>query len=126
MRLLNSNTLTQKEFFDKHVPDYAILSHTWDEEEVTFNDIHNVDKASKMKGFTKVKNCCAQASKDGFQWVWIDTCCINKDSSAELAEAINSMFRYYQQSRTCYAYLADVTEHDQSDEGFLTQFTQSR
>jgi hypothetical protein len=38
----------------------------------------------------------------------VDTCCIDKKSSAELSEAINSMFRWYKNAAVCYAYLSDV------------------
>lgn len=57
-----------------------------------------------------MKNTCHRALQDGFQYVWIDTCCIDKSSSAELSEAINSMFRWYQESKICYAFLSDVAD----------------
>ncbi|XXG93825.1 hypothetical protein Hte_000074 [Hypoxylon texense] len=108
MRLLNAKTLALDEFFDEDVPAYAILSHTWEErKEVKFQDMHDPAR-EKKPGFTKIKGCCAQAIKDGHQWVWIDTCCIDKTSSAELSEAINSMYRWYAESRVCYIYLSDV------------------
>ena len=44
----------------------------------------------------------------GYEYIWIDSCCINKDSSSELSEAINSMYRWYSISAECYTYLADV------------------
>ena len=56
----------------------------------------------------KIRNFLIQAEKDGFEWAWSDTCCIDKTSSTELSEAINSMFRYYSLSSVCYVYLADV------------------
>ncbi|KAI6138370.1 hypothetical protein BKA82DRAFT_58501, partial [Pisolithus tinctorius] len=52
------------------------------------------------------------AVKDGYEWLWIDTCCIDKRSSSELSEAINSMFRWYRDAQVCYAYLNDVDESD--------------
>ncbi len=61
-----------------------------------------------MAGYSKIRSCCAIAAQQGFEYVWIDTCCIDKTSSAELSEAINSMYRYYQEAQICYAYLADV------------------
>ena len=57
----------------------------------------------------KIQNFLIQAEKQGFEWAWADTCCIDKTSSAELTEAINSMFRYYALSAVCYVYLADVS-----------------
>ena len=56
----------------------------------------------------KIRDCCSPAERRGFDWVWVDTCCIDKKSSAELSEAINSMFRWYAEAGECYAYLSDV------------------
>lgn len=89
------------------MPEYVILSHTWGDDEVLFADIEN-GTANRRKGYEKVLNCCKKAKLDGFEWVWIDTCCIDKSSSAELSEAINSMYRWYENSVVCYAYLVDV------------------
>lgn len=86
---------------------YAILSHTWEDEEVTLQDMEK-GVAPTMKGNIKLRNSCQKAAKDGYEWIWIDTCCIDKTSSAELSEAINSMFNYYGNSAVCYAYLADT------------------
>jgi len=65
--------------------------------------------ARKKKGFTKIEGCAAVAKRSALDYIWVDTCCINKSSSAELSEAINSMFRWYQDSERCYAFLSDVT-----------------
>jgi hypothetical protein len=92
-----------------HLPEYAILSHTWEDHEVTFQDMQGDQALAKCKaGFTKLSQSCAQAKKDSFKYIWIDTCCIDKSSSAELSEAINSMYQWYQMSQVCYAYLSDV------------------
>lgn len=107
MRLLNTKSLQFEDFPGSRRPSYAILSHTWGPEEVHFEDIQNKTAFAKS-GFLKVQGCCNQAVEDGFEWVWIDTCCIDKSSSAELSEAINSMFAWYQKSTVCYAYLQDV------------------
>jgi hypothetical protein len=106
MRLVNSSTHKLEEFSGQ-VPEYAILSHTWETNELSFQDIHE-HSAKHMAGFAKVEGCCAQAKRDGFDYIWIDTCCIDKASSAELSEAINSMYRWYREAQVCYAYLADV------------------
>lgn len=66
-------------------------------------------RAKKKKGWSKIEACCKEASKYGISLVWIDTCCINKDSSAELSEAINSMFALYRDAKVCLAYLQDVS-----------------
>ncbi|KAI1413823.1 HET-domain-containing protein [Hypoxylon sp. FL1857] len=110
MRLLHTTSLHLHEFVGKHKPRYAILSHTWGEEEILFQDIQNQqDLKWKSKiGFEKVEGSCRQALLDGYDYIWIDTCCIDKTSSAELSEAINSMFVWYKNSDVCYAYLQDV------------------
>jgi len=103
---------------------YAILSHTWGLEEVLFKDIQRGIGASK-KGFEKLRGCCQKAAGDGFEWVWIDTCCIDKSSSAELSEAINSMYRWYAMSTVCYAYLEDVPA-DSDPRTLAGEFARSR
>lgn len=112
------------EFQGDDVPPYAILSHRWGEEEVYFRDMRkDLSGAMKKAGWDKVLRCCGQAFEDGLQYVWIDTCCIDKRSSAELTEAINSMYRYYKSARRCYVYLADVhpsTTVDQLNEALLS------
>ena len=109
MRLLSTTDLSFQEFYDSQNPKYAILSHRWIGDEVSFEDFYHV-KAQDPYGerFAKIRNCCAYAEKNGFGWVWIDTCCIDKKSSAELTEAINSMFNWYRNAAICYVYLADV------------------
>jgi len=64
------------------MPDYAILSHRWNEKEVSFQDLQN-GKGKRMPGYSKIQRCCAQAQLDGWQYAWIDSCCIDKTSSAE-------------------------------------------
>ncbi|KAI0881817.1 HET-domain-containing protein [Annulohypoxylon maeteangense] len=111
MRLLQVHTRQLEEFNGQPAPPYAILSHTWQKHEITFRDISNPDHTS-YEQYTKIDGCCRQAAKDGLDYVWIDTCCIDKSSSAELSEGINSMFRWYRQSRICYIYLSDVSADD--------------
>jgi len=125
MRLLNTESLRLESFFGLSTPEYAILSHTWGEDEVLFNDIHDPAQSlpTQKKGFAKVKGSCVQAQRDGYGYIWIDTCCIDKSSSAELSEAINSMFQWYYNSDRCYAYLADV---DSSKTGRVADLTKSR
>ena len=106
MRLLNVHSLQLESFIGNRVPDYAILSHTWGDEEVTFEELGTPEAAAKQ-GFDKITRTCARAAADGYSYVWIDTCCIDKRSSAELSEAINSMFRWYQEAQICYAHLED-------------------
>ena len=98
-----------KEFHDD-VPAYAILSHTWgdDEEEVTFHDIETASGTDKA-GYAKLLFCGQQANSDGLEYFWVDTCCIDKANNTELSEAITSMFRWYQNAQHCYVYLTDVS-----------------
>jgi hypothetical protein len=110
MRLLNTTSLEIQEFKNDSIPRYAILSHTWDEVEVTIQDMKGAS-AIERKGYEKVKRCCSIARSHQYNYVWMDTCCIDNQSSAELSEAINSMYRWYQDADVCYAYLADVA-HD--------------
>ncbi|KAH3959638.1 hypothetical protein HBH70_229930 [Parastagonospora nodorum] len=87
------------------------FSLTFFHDEVSFKDI--VDGEGKDKaGYRKVRFCHDEAASDGLQYFWIDTCCIDRSSSAELTEAINSMFRYYQNAARCYAYLSDVSTEE--------------
>jgi hypothetical protein len=107
MRLLNNKTLKIHEFFGSEIPPYVILSHTWGQGEVSFQEMQQGNAQSKA-GFQKIRRCCEMASTDGFEHSWVDTCCIDKTSSVELSEAINSMYRWYRLSDVCYVYLADV------------------
>ncbi|KUJ18739.1 HET-domain-containing protein [Mollisia scopiformis] len=100
MRLIETSTFELSEFIGSHIPFYAILSH-------------------------RLRGCCAQAAKDGFQWVWIDSCCIDKSSSAELSEAINSMFKWYEGAQVCYAYLYDVTSSIDNLSNVYAEFRRS-
>ncbi|KAI1069028.1 hypothetical protein LB507_006583 [Fusarium sp. FIESC RH6] len=124
MRLLNVSTLSLQEFAGR-IPPYTILSHTWGEQEVLFSDIGTAAAASKQ-GYAKLTGCCRKAAQDGFDWVWIDTCCIDKSSSAELSEAINSMYCWYQRATVCYAYLEDVTDHTLTLAFPVVEFYKSR
>ncbi|EXA36468.1 hypothetical protein FOQG_11195 [Fusarium oxysporum f. sp. raphani 54005] len=112
MRLINVENLKLENFIGGQIPPYAILSHRWgnDDEEVTFKDMTR--GTTEKVGMTKVKGCCRQAKKDNLKYAWIDTCCIDKESSKELDEAINSMFQWYRRAAVCYTYMADVP-HEQ-------------
>ncbi|KAF5236263.1 hypothetical protein FAUST_6611 [Fusarium austroamericanum] len=110
MQLINVLTFGLEEFH-KNIPEYAILSHTWGnaKDEVSFQEINNPSPEVRLKkGFRKIELCVQQAQLDGLMYCWVDTCCIDKSSSAELSEAINSMFTWYRNSAVCYIYLDDV------------------
>jgi Heterokaryon incompatibility protein (HET) len=113
MRLIKDEghgDLSLVEQHDENIPHYAILSHTWgaDSEEITFKDLMEGTGKNKA-GYIKIEFCRNQAANDGLQFFWVDTCCIDKSSSAELSEAINSMFRWYENADKCYVYLSDVS-----------------
>ncbi|KAF4428771.1 beta transducin [Fusarium acutatum] len=112
MRLINVENLKLETFIGGHIPPYAILSHRWgnDDEEVSFKDMTR--GTTNKVGMKKVKGCCRQAKEDNLKYAWIDTCCIDKESSKELDEAINSMFQWYRKAAICYTYMADVP-HEQ-------------
>ncbi len=93
---------------DDIIPPYAILSHTWGDEEFTYRDLIDGTGATKA-GWDKIRFSGQQAERYGLQYFWIDTCCIDKSNLVELQEAINSMFRWYQNAIRCYVYLSDVS-----------------
>jgi hypothetical protein len=100
--------LAWKEFSQDKIPPYAILSHTWGLEEVSFLDLVNGSGASKA-GYQKILFCGEQAARDGLRYFWVDTCCIDKRNNTELTKAVNSMFRWYHNAVKCYVYLHDVS-----------------
>ncbi|KAI7154714.1 hypothetical protein KC349_g7479 [Hortaea werneckii] len=118
MRLLKTSVpkpdeyaLRFREFYGSNIPPYAILSHMWSEdEEVLFQDV--IQRQARGRALEKVLAALSRARVDGYSYVWVDTCCIDKSSSAELSEAINSMYVWYQDAAICYAYLADVPSTD--------------
>jgi hypothetical protein len=130
MRLINTEDYSFRELYDPgdECP-YGILSHTWDEtetdplhREVAFRDMRDLDEARKLSGWEKIEKTCELARNldPRLQWVWIDTCCIDKSSSAELTEAINSMFRWYREAKICFVYLKDLaprTPEELSEDG---------
>ncbi|KAK4455548.1 heterokaryon incompatibility protein-domain-containing protein [Podospora aff. communis PSN243] len=116
------NTRTRKlEFFAGPPDRYTILSHTWvDRQEISFQDFLRLQAAhpdpndeaiSRLRarsGHDKILRCCRLAEEKGLPYAWVDTCCIDKTSSAELSESINSMFAWYKCAAVCFAYLQDV------------------
>ncbi|KAL2682602.1 hypothetical protein Neosp_007054 [[Neocosmospora] mangrovei] len=107
MLLINTDTLELIRVENPENVEYAILSHTWEEEEVSLQEFQDLEFAKTRKGFAKIEMTCRLAKKHGYDYAWVDTCCIDKSSSAELSEAINSMFRWYKGAKHCYAYLSD-------------------
>lgn len=110
MWLLETTSLELKEFMGRERPRYVILSHRWQGEELSLRDMkpkHREQLASRP-GYAKVRAFCDKARDEGYQWAWVDTCCIDKKSSAELSEAINSMYQWYSDAGVCFAYLVDL------------------
>ncbi|KAF4839325.1 Vegetative incompatibility protein HET-E-1 [Colletotrichum siamense] len=115
------------EFLGDPTKPYAILSHTWGDKEVTFDKFNDMTASQKQSpdrrgaatssdiqssaGFVKILRAADMARSQGFNYLWVDTCCINKASSAELSESINSMYLWYQKAAVCYAYLSDVASN---------------
>jgi tetratricopeptide (TPR) repeat protein len=111
MRLLlldHDGNLAWSEFSQDNLPPYGILSHTWGVGEVSFVDLTS-GNAKKKASYRKILFCAEQAARDELRYFWIDNCCIDRRSSAELTKDINSMFRYYRGAVKCYVYLADVS-----------------
>lgn len=116
MRLLKASKIELVEFSPNRVPPYAILSHRWQEDEVLLADISHPINDAKLASYKKTESVCKQAAADRLEYVWVDTCCIDKTSSAELSEAINSMYSWYRQAEKCYAYLSDVVAEAETDQ----------
>lgn len=134
MWLIDTSTLKLKFVTEADRGSYAILSHTWGEDEVTFEQFHSFEITS-LNGtrhhnrFVKIIKTCSLAAQHGLSYAWIDTCCIDKSSSAELSEAINSMFRYYENAAFCIVHISDLSSS--SDPAtlsleFESQFTRCR
>ncbi|KAF5572997.1 beta transducin [Fusarium pseudocircinatum] len=109
MWLINTTTIALEVKSISSTP-YAILSHTWGDDEVTFEDMMTGQEKGK-KGYVKIIHTCRLAKERGIAYAWVDTCCVDKRSSAELAEAINSMFNWYKLSDVCFAHLEDLEIH---------------
>lgn len=109
MRLLHAVDLKLKVIYD-NIPPYAILSHTWGKDEVSLQEVEDFDLSflQTKAGFRKIQACCQKALYDGLEYVWVDSCCIDKTNSTELSETINSMYRYFSDAVVCYTHLADV------------------
>ena len=94
---------------------YAILSYTWGDDEQSFQETQTLQERCKRTcenprdlATPKVRNCCILSERHEYRWVWNDTCCIDKTSSSELSEAINSTFLWYSRAEVCYAYMQDI------------------
>ena len=119
MRLINARTLELQDFYLLEIPRYAILSHTWGDGEVTFQDM-SLPNSSLKKGLVKITQICRLAVQHGLEYVWVDTCCIDKSSSAELSESINSMFQWYINAAICYVALEDLPPDIAAEDGLAS------
>lgn len=119
MRLINVKTLQLEEFTTSLPPPYIALSHTWGNDELTLHEFAGAIPPIRTSGLQKVLDFCEAVKSratSAIEYVWVDTCCIDKRSSAELSEAINSMFHWYRESKCCYALLSDVEYDTAADE----------
>ncbi|THV01903.1 hypothetical protein K435DRAFT_376728 [Dendrothele bispora CBS 962.96] len=136
-RLIDTRTRRLVEFAESGavIPPYAILSHRWlHGEEATFQEFMELQTKSspislarlgclghrdtvtqerrqelkRKSGFRKIFAACQKARDDGFDFIWIDTCCLDKTNHEEIATNIKFMYSFYQNSEVCYVYLADV------------------
>ncbi|KAI8654192.1 HET domain-containing protein [Fusarium sp. Ph1] len=129
MRLLHTTNLELVSFIGKPVkerPRYAILSHRWKDDEFLFEEARNgisQHLQNPRTGLQKILNACDKARQNNLDYIWVDTCCIDKSSSAELSEAINSMFKWYMESSNCYVFMDDVTLQE---DGVMGNFDDSR
>jgi hypothetical protein len=112
MWLIDTNTLQLKHVINPEKGSYVILSHTWGNDEVSFQEFADLDFARRKAGFAKIEKTCQLAKSRSIRYAWVDTCCIDKTSSAELSEAINSMFRWYQNADVCLAFLFDLAHRE--------------
>ncbi|TDZ34989.1 Vegetative incompatibility protein HET-E-1 [Colletotrichum trifolii] len=114
MKLINVLTLAIETFNTEHqLPRYAILSHTWGLDEVSHQEwLVNANDPPpeylERAGYTKIIQACSKTRDDRLRYLWVDTVCIDKTSSSELSEAINSMFKWYERANVCLVHLADV------------------
>ena len=114
---LGKDVLEFEVFNGQYLPPYAILSHTWAEnadDHVLFSDVVFGTYKTK-RGFDKIQTTCIQDRLDGYEYCWVDTCRTEKSSSAELSEAMSSMWNYYRSAAICYEYLSDATQCDVLD-----------
>ncbi|KAI5991364.1 hypothetical protein EDC04DRAFT_2911530 [Pisolithus marmoratus] len=90
---------------------YTTLSHRWGSREPLLRNIggKSIYDLDGGEGFAKLQSFCALTLRHGYLWAWSDTCCIDKDSSSELQEAIGSMFSWYRQSALTIVHLSDVS-----------------
>ena len=132
MHLLNTVTAQLRQFASSRDVQYAIVSHVWQAspKEQTFHEVRDIPRRCEERKAAgeivdprsflsaKLRACCRVAQRAGYEWIWVDTCCIDHNSSAELSEAINSMFMWYADAQVCYAYLHDVgDDEDPSSRG---------
>ncbi|KAI5361761.1 Putative heterokaryon incompatibility [Septoria linicola] len=113
MRLLNVYSLKFADFRDNDRPNYVIASHRWSESEATYKDVRDGQNKNKA-GYEKVLAFArfVKEKVSPIEWLWIDTCCINQDSEAELSYSINLMFNWYRGSELCLVYLEDIKDKE--------------
>jgi hypothetical protein len=111
---LEGEIISRVEYDESNLPQYATLSHTWEEDEVTFEDMA-LGRGRDKSGYHKLVRCGKQAANDGLGFFWADTCCVDRSSSAQLSEATNKTFQWFRNATKCYVFLADVSCPTESD-----------
>ncbi|CAH0025037.1 unnamed protein product [Clonostachys rhizophaga] len=116
-----------QDLLPEDIPPYDILSHTWGrpEDEVTFQDVRE-DFCREKPDYKKILFVGEQAARDGLEFFWVDTCCIDKSNHTEYTEAINSMFRWHQNAAACYVYMSDVQTNSTEKSSWIADFNASR
>lgn len=119
MRLLRTRTLDLEAFYDPGTrPRYAVLSHTWEPgRHLTYSDLAaDPEHALSGTGSELVRRACDVAQKLGHEYLWVECICVDGSSTAEVSEAVNSSFRWYQEASACLVYLADLPSEYPDDE----------
>ncbi|KAI1740014.1 hypothetical protein F4680DRAFT_130831 [Xylaria scruposa] len=122
MRVLDTTTFELQEaayIEDFEKDGYAILSHCWiSNPEIVYQalpkhieELRYGKRPLSSPAVDKIHGACETARKEGYKWMWIDTCCIDKSSTQELRESINSMLKWYKDARLCVTYLFDVKKN---------------
>ncbi|KAG8829132.1 hypothetical protein FRC17_007081 [Serendipita sp. 399] len=114
---------------------YSILSHRWGDGEVVFhhfqtlhqqvvgmpnppgfkdkllmlrNYVPSASEAASESSLVKLAHFLKVSAEKQCKFAWMDTICINKESSTELDESIRSMFAWYRDSHICIVYLSET------------------
>ena len=134
MRLINTQNF-ERSAFAHNIPQYAILSHRWEAEEMRYRDYQPAllrgsrrqDRRHKFwPSVRKIQGACARARQQGLGYIWIDSVCIDKSSSEELRFSISSMFNWYHDATLCITFLGDVSGKRRGNDVFRSDCVERR